>query len=280
MVESISELSEGCTCGSKVFVFSRLEGSPSDTASPGSISLIPDLLSQKPAEMKSLPDAADSSGPNSSSASPALSSSGLSYLSALEPASKKKGPPVSVTPEESPLAPSPASAESPQPAPSGPSPGVESAPSSSSSDSAPSSSSSDSVSLPPLSSAPAPSDGDAPLHPSVASSPISEAEEPDSDEPYSEVWLSKGGSVEALDGQPLVHSVLTPPELGEEKAGVANIRQRQTGVYEIDVGRLRGEPLVIEDTEGVYYVRLPFVPLGEDAPGERTGTPKPKNKVE
>jgi len=104
----------------------------------------------------------------------------------------------------------------------------------------------------------------------VASAPIPQQEDEwqDSSKPYSEVWLSKGGSIRPQEQGTPIQSVDSAAAL--HNSDVANVRQVRSGIYEIDVGRLKGEPLVIQDSDGVYYVRLPFVPLGEAAPGEMT----------
>lgn len=107
----------------------------------------------------------------------------------------------------------------------------------------------------------------------VASSLISsDADEgSDSDAPYSEVWLTKGGRIEPLENGavPIMSaqdvSMGIPPVAPE----VANVRQLKRGVYEIDVGRLQGEPLVVQDSEGIYYVRLPFAPLPTEMPEKK-----------
>ena len=89
--------------------------------------------------------------------------------------------------------------------------------------------------------------------------------------PYSEVWLTKGGRIEPLENGAVpitsAHdvSIGLPPSTPE----VANVRQLRLGVYEIDVGRLQGEPLVVQDSQGIYYVRLPFAPLPTEMPAKK-----------
>jgi predicted nucleic acid-binding Zn-ribbon protein len=38
---------------------------------------------------------------------------------------------------------------------------------------------------------------------------------------------------------------------------VENVRVLQKGIFEIDIGALSSNPVVVKDTEGVYYLRLP-----------------------
>ena len=264
IAQSISEISQGCTCGSKVFVFTRLSDGEPTSAPSSSITLIPNLSRES----------ADIVHPSSDPASPAssLSSSDSASVEALSgpspsaltgvPADSASRPVPETTPVSDAAAPDrPVIVEevvsSPQPSVSSPQPSV---------------SASHILSEAILSSEPVEEEPALRhLPPTVASTPISDPEEelPDSSKPYSEVWLSKGGSIKPLEqGAPIQSasdsvSAFTDPD-------VANVRQLKSGIYEIDVGRLKGEPLVIQDSEGVYYVRLPFVPLGESAPGERT----------
>ncbi len=306
-VDSIDRLSAGCACGSKVFVFTRLEGanpaesdggsialfsdgagpqgkaessSPSaqgDSPSPSNASPLPADSFSSPSNSRATPPSGSSSPSSSNSSSPAPShspshsqsdsSSPLSYLSSpafLE--SKTEGPAVSVQTESS--RPAPDASASLFSA-------FSKVPASSPASDKPLAAASKSEILEPV-----PHASGSSVASAVISSDGEETGE-DANRPYSEVWLSKGGRVQTLEGTPLVQSVLTPHEVvpGHTGADVANVRQLKDGVYEIDVGRLRGEPLVIEDTEGVYYVRLPFVPLGESAPGESVGKPPPKNKL-
>lgn len=208
--QSLSEISEGCTCGSKVFVFTRLSDGEPFAEPSHSITLIPNLGSRQSRPARAC--APDAPEPVSSQ-------------------SPDAAPPVSVEPA----------------------------------------SSSDAISEAILSSEPVEEEPALrSISPAVASAPIPQPEDDwlDSSKPYSEVWLSKGGSIKPQENGVPVQSVDSAAAMSE--SDVANVRQVRSGIYEIDVGRLKGEPLVIQDSEGVYYVRLPFVPLGEAAPGEMT----------
>ncbi len=247
-VASVNEIAEGCPCGSKVFVFSRLEGEAADS---GSIAVLPQMGG------KEVPPVANGHAPMQNG-HPASGKTDEKSPAAEAPA---KAVPAPAT-EAEPVLPKPSSAKSESPSP----------------PSAPPEPAQTSSSLP----SPAPlqpsSSKLSPISSSVASAIIQDEEPADPTQPYSEVWLSKGGSVEALDQPAPIQSVGAAAAACGAQEGVANVRQRQTGVYEIDVGRLRGEPLVIEDAQGIYYVRLPFVPLGETAPGQTEGVPAPKNR--
>ncbi len=109
--------------------------------------------------------------------------------------------------------------------------------------------------------------------PAVASSIISQDADEDlgADAPYSEVWLTKGGRIEPLaeGAVPITGAQDVSMGVPPIKPDVANVRQLKRGVYEIDVGRLQGEPLVVQDTEGIYYVRLPFAPLPTEMPEKK-----------
>lgn len=93
----------------------------------------------------------------------------------------------------------------------------------------------------------------------------------DADAPYSEVWLTKGGRIEPLEDGAVPITSAQDVSIGELPGTleVANVRQLRRGVYEIDVGRLQGEPLVVQDSEGIYYVRLPFAPLPTEMPEKK-----------
>ena len=54
----------------------------------------------------------------------------------------------------------------------------------------------------------------------------------------------------------------------EGDSGIENVRQLSRGVFEVDLSALDSGPLVVRDQEGVYYVRLPF----------EQPAPKPKKK--
>jgi predicted nucleic acid-binding Zn-ribbon protein len=243
-VASVNEIAEGCPCGSKVFVFSRLEGEVGDS---GSIALLPHLNGKEVPAVRNGHPPVENGHPLDNGHPPTASND--------HPPAENGHPDSGKIEEKSPApavdAPNASAPLSPAPNPSVPSSSEPLQPSSSH--------------LSPLSS-------------SVASAIIQDEEPADPTQPYSEVWLSKGGSVEALEQPAPIQSVGAVAASCAGQDGVANVRQRQTGVYEIDVGRLRGEPLVIEDAQGIYYVRLPFVPLGETAPGETEGVPAPKNK--
>jgi len=64
---------------------------------------------------------------------------------------------------------------------------------------------------------------------------------------YNEVWLSKGAQVSKL----VADSNSKDPK-------IENVRQIKRGVFEVDLLGLKSGPLVVRDSEGVYYVRLPF----------------------
>ncbi|MFH1306717.1 MAG: Zn-ribbon containing protein [Candidatus Micrarchaeota archaeon] len=77
----------------------------------------------------------------------------------------------------------------------------------------------------------------------VASSIVSDdGEEPGHD--YSEVWLSKGAKISASPETP--------------GSNIENIRQIKKGIFEVDLLGINSGPLVIRDSDGIYYVRLPF----------------------
>lgn len=93
----------------------------------------------------------------------------------------------------------------------------------------------------------------------------------DADSPYSEVWLTKGGRIEPLEDGAVPITSAHDASMGALPGAVevANVRQLRRGVYEIDVGRLQGEPLVVQDSQGIYYVRLPFAPLPTEMPEKK-----------
>lgn len=109
--------------------------------------------------------------------------------------------------------------------------------------------------------------------PAVASSLISSDADDGSDSgaSYSEVWLTKGGRIEPVVGGAVPITGAQDVSMGIPPVApdVANVRQLKRGVYEIDVGRLQGEPLVVQDSEGIYYVRLPFAPLPTEMPEKK-----------
>ncbi|MDE1798198.1 MAG: hypothetical protein KGH63_02220 [Candidatus Micrarchaeota archaeon] len=210
-VQTVTEIEEGCPCGSKVFVFTR---------HPSAGSALPlHSGAAKPAPAKSKIALMPFS---SKSASPAPACSGGHPPDASACACPAPAPAASPAPKANEAGPKPAS-----PAP------------------------------PPSSEATAaPAPRAEPVHSIVASAPICDEEESEvMDEPYSEVWLSKGGRVKALG----------PSEPG----GVENVRQLSRGVYELELRSLSDGPMVVRDADGVYYVRLPFAPLpgpdGENA---------------
>ncbi|MCL6089048.1 MAG: hypothetical protein M1530_02685, partial [Candidatus Marsarchaeota archaeon] len=183
-VASVNEIAEGCACGSKVFVFSRLEG---EAGGSGSISLLPQLNGK---EM-----------PNANNGHP-LPASGHPLAENGRPDSAKTGeespaPHADAPMPSAPIPPAPNSSM-PSSAPIQPAPDAPSPPAS-----APAS---DSSQLP-LAASPS-SSRLSPSSSSVASAVISQDDEPsDPTQPYSEVWLSKGGCVQALEQPAPIQSV-------------------------------------------------------------------------
>lgn len=215
MVQTVTEIEQGCPCGSKVFVFTR-HGS---AAAPPSASFSSPAPKPKLTLMPFLSKSASStpSKPAVAPAAPATTSSESVQSPVAKPSAQAQPTPnANAPPSASPL-------PVPTPAAIPPAPVT------------------DSIITPaPASAAPS----RVPNSPAVASVPISEESEEDLDRPYSEVWLAKGGKVQSL----------SPSE-------VENVRQLQKGVYEVNVRALTDGPIVLRDSEGVYYVRLPFTPL-------------------
>ena len=242
-VASVNEIQEGCPCGSKVFVFHRLpiQGEEMAPLSTPHITLIP-AIGDDAVRAKSGGSGSPAASPPPSSPVPAIFSSG-------------------------------GASANPAPKSSGPSPSQLSSPSSQLS-SPPSPASSPISSPPSQASSPSKIQNLAAVNPpAVASSIISsDAEEgADTDAPYSEVWLTKGGRIEPLESGavPITSAQDISMTLPPAPPDVANVRQLKRGVYEIDVGRLQGEPLVVQDSEGIYYVRLPFAPLPTELPEKK-----------
>ncbi len=270
LVSSVDEISEGCSCGSKVFVFHRLPSAGEEMAP------VADTSTSIPTGLGDGIQSIDSGG------GPALAArdkSSSPLPSPAVPESKDAEPPAPEAKEAE-----PAAADTPAPGqktlsdsfdPAGPITSTFPLPDAASSVV--------SVSSPDASSSSASSPSPAAA---VASSFMfsSDEEETGPDEAYSEVWMTKGGRIEALPAKapPITSTVDATSASGPASplSEVANVRQLKRGVYEIDVGRLGGEPLVVQDSAGIYYVRLPFTPLGEKSPGESVGTPRPKNKID
>ena len=258
-VANVDEITEGCPCGSKVFVFHRLPSAGEETVPVSSQSVsITNAPSPAPAAIKPSDD------------------DGISPIDmAGESASHSQ------TSASSPIPPRPSEDMThPAPSPQAPVASGDADMARAISDSSDFGSQITST-FPPLGVL-----GPNPTPALVASSLVfsDSEEETDPDDPtYSEVWMTKGGRIESMPGgSAQITSALdaSASPSASLSAEVANVRQLKRGVYEIDVGRLGGEPLVVQDSAGIYYVRLPFTPLGEKSPGESVGTPKPKNKIE
>ncbi len=236
-ISTLAEIENGCSCGSKVFVFSR-HGSASPLH----------------------PAAASSTSASNGAGMPARGASAPSAAPApfAAPARKSKMTLMSFpAPKAEPVPPAPAQAEKAAPV-QPPAENAQAAPPAAENVQSFENLSPSSAQPPAEKVRPAPpkfengqaaqklSPSSAPAlahSPIVASAPISDEEETELlDEPASEVWLAKGGQVTAI-------------------SGVENVRQLKRGVYEVDVRGLSSAPLVVRDAEGVYYVRLPFAAL-------------------
>ncbi len=275
-VADIVQIKDGCTCGSKVFVFSR---SSTDDLPEGALNPAPPA--PKKSSISFLPSISQALG-------------ALSHVGIRSPGPQPKNPAA----DEKSAIPHPSSSPSADPlfgenasptsVPSGPSksaPSAEPPPAPPASDDAESDDVS-SIASPPIPSgskpaadefgslkpdagpiaAPPPelpepaadrasslSEAQAKLTPefspsAVASSIISDEDDPP--EPgadYKEVWLAKGGRIDVVG-----------TDSKEDESGIENVRQLSRGVFEVDLSALERGPLVVRDQEGVYYVRLPF----------------------
>lgn len=224
-VSTLTEIEEGCECGSKVFVFTRhglAHPAPAESAHPilpanGGASKPAAPSSQKKSGLTFLPSIQKVLGkPESESATPARPSKKDEVV--IEPALGEKDGPIEILPAQTHPAPSKNNLSPPK------------------------SEAAQSASPP----SPSPS--------AVASAPIAvNAEEPASDgKAYEEVWLSKGGRIQPLGPAQTV---------SEDGSAIENIRQVMRGVYEVNVTSLREGPVVVRDSDGIYYIRLPFAQL-------------------
>ena len=243
-VANVDEITEGCPCGSKVFIFHRLPSAGEETVpEPNAVVLTPNRA--VPDDGIAAIDIASATGENRPEAITSPPAGGKS-----EPA-----------PSSSPYNPFGAEPDS---------------------QTKPTKLQEDLSNI--TSTFPPSGENSAKASPAAVASSFIDSETEEEIEPddgYSQVWMTKGGRIEPLPaGNSPITSALDTSATAASAAEVANVRQLKRGVYEIDFGRLQGEPLVVQDSMGIYYVRLPFTPLGEKSPGESVGTPAPKNKIE